>query len=155
MAKRGDFVLLRDTTLSGASKRIKEYGVKGAIKKDLGVDIGVICSFNGTKLVVVFSDEIELYRWDEVYGDIVKIYRNRAYNSDYVAMELEESTMSLYGSNSEYRRIRDNSKGTPSAIFSYILTCPHIVYPTGYARLDFNMEELFSEKNGFYEVENE
>jgi hypothetical protein len=150
MARGGDFVLLRGTM----AERIKEYGIKASLDKNKGTTIGVVCSFNGANLVVTLGDEVEIYRWGEIYDDVVKIYRNRAYGSEYKAMELEESAMALYANAHDYRRIKEKSTGTPSAIFSYILTSSNIVYPTGYARLDFDMKELFSEKNGFYEADN-
>jgi hypothetical protein len=103
-------------------------------------------------LVVTLGEEVQILRMHEVKDSITSVYRNRAYDSQFKALGLEERAMSLYARDAEYSQIKESCSGTSGAIFSYILTASDVVYPTGYAKLDFNISELFSEKNGFVEV---
>lgn len=153
MVRGSDFVILKDDSVKGVSRRIKEYGLGSALKQSKGVIVGIVCSFDGEDMVVAFGDEVSINRWHEVSDCVTKVYRNRTYDNQYLSLGLEERAMALYARDSQYERIRNSCDGTPGAIFSYILTAPDVVYPTGYAKLDFNISELFSQKNGFREVD--
>lgn len=143
----GDFVLLKDDTMTSAVLRAREYNPLSFLVIGEPIKAGIICKFNSNDVVVMHDEIIPL---SEIEDKITNVLVNKEYSNKFTAMNLEEQAMSIFANRDELKSVYKSSKSIPAALFIYFCTISDIRYPVGFSELNFKLKDIVNQDFGFY-----
>lgn len=147
-----DIVYMSDNSLFGVVERNREHGFHSVLKFSAPSVLGVVCEYNGAKLVVKFGSKVEVVPLCKCRNKIRAVYRNNGYLNKFASLDLQDSAMAIYANYEQYKIFKRNTEGNVGAVMLYVLTSSRMRYPTGYAKFDFKINDLLDESNGFNRI---
>jgi hypothetical protein len=150
--KGSDIVYLAEDTLYNVVQRTKEYGILGTLNIFKPITMGLVCEYNGAKVIIKFGKTASVVPLHLEQKNIKEVYRHNNYSNEFASLDLQDSAMAMFANPEQYKSLRKASKGNIGAIMVYILTSSRVRYPVPFAEFDFKNKDLLSVVNGFNRI---
>jgi hypothetical protein len=150
--KGSDVVLLANDTMHGLADRYKEYGIRGVFAANKPIKLGLVCEYNGAKVIVSFGDKATVEPFIDCEKNIKEVYRNNNYINEFASLDLQDSAMAMFANSESYKAIKKNTKSNIGGVILYILSSSRVRYQLNFAEFKFKLYEILNENNGFYRI---
>jgi len=144
-----DVVVMAEDSIYGAIGRTKEYGPLKTLAVNAPIVLGLVCEYNGAKVIVRFGKKIEVIPAHKAEKSIKALFRSRNYNNEFANLDLQDSAMAMFANPEQYKLLQKETKGNIGGIIIYILTSSRVRYPVSFADFTFKIKDLLSEINGY------
>ena len=152
LIKGSDVVLLSSNTPNGLVDRAKEYGFLGAFMPNMSIKLGIVCVYNGAKVVVTFGSKPAVVPLYSCHNSVKEVYRSNNYTNSFAALDMQDSCMAMFANQDQYKLLKKESISNIGGVILYILTSSRVRYPIDYSRFDFKLHDILSKDNGFNRI---
>lgn len=149
-----DIVLYSEDTMYGLCQRIRSYGIKGALKKGLGVRLGIVVKLFDIKYVAEFGKKVKITPLREIEGQIVKTFRNMYLSNIKNEFTITKTILAMHSEEVvDIQRVYNElGKKNPSCAAVLLLTANYIDYAPGVTDSVDKVRDFLNHAPNFMEV---